>query len=189
VADRSHITLTSAPINTHTPVKIHLASEPKLASFFLVLAGTDGHGDQTHLSEFHKPDSKFCGVAAWCSGNGVGRINEVTLCRARSVGYTWMGDRLRTGKPPSHPGQLSLLPPAGREMNTDQSAVMLCIGGIKISTARSTCVYLRDPSLTCANLSALETSIAHIIKHYTNVLFTFTLTSEVVGTSPTDEVS
>ena len=33
-------------------------------------------------------------------------------------------------------------------------------------------VNLYDPSLTRANLSALETSIAQIIKRYTNVLFT-----------------
>ena len=31
---------------------------------------------------------------------------------------------------------------------------------------------LCDPSLIRANLSALEMSISHIIKHYTNVLFT-----------------
>jgi len=41
-----------------------------------------------------------------------------------------MGDRLRAGIRPryitSYPGQLSLLPSAGREMSTGQSAVMLC---------------------------------------------------------------
>jgi len=44
-----------------------------------------------------------------------------------------MGDRLRTGKPAQyHPGQLSLLPYAGREMSTaGQSAVMLCGWGVK----------------------------------------------------------
>jgi len=46
-----------------------------------------------------------------------------------------MGDHLRTGKPPecatSHPGQLSLLPYVGQEMNTSQSAVMLCSWGVK----------------------------------------------------------
>jgi len=35
---------------------------------------------------------------------------------------------------------------------------------------------LCDPSLTRANLSSLETSIAHIIKRYTSVLFTYLLT-------------
>jgi len=43
---------------------------------------------------------------------------------------TGMGDRLRAVIPPwyvtSHPGQLSLLLSVGREMSTDQSAVMLC---------------------------------------------------------------
>ena len=46
-----------------------------------------------------------------------------------------MGDRLRAGTPPryvtSHPGQLSLLPPVGREMSTGQSAVMRCGWGVK----------------------------------------------------------
>jgi len=46
---------------------------------------------------------------------------------------TGMGDRLRAGIPPryvtSHPGQLSLLPSVGREMSTDQSAVMRCASG------------------------------------------------------------
>jgi len=37
---------------------------------------------------------------------------------------------------PSHPGQLSLLSSAGREMSTGQSAVMLCGCGVK---AHSTC--------------------------------------------------
>ena len=32
---------------------------------------------------------------------------------------------------PSHTGQLSLLPLAGREMSTDRSAVMLCGWGVK----------------------------------------------------------
>jgi len=55
--------------------------------------------------------------------------------------------------------------------------------GSKYSMAHSingqTCgwqVKLCDPSSTRANLSALEMSIAHIIKRYTNVLFTYLLT-------------
>jgi len=48
---------------------------------------------------------------------------------------TGMGDCLRTGKPPryatSHPGQLSLLPYAAREMTSHRSAVMLCGWGVK----------------------------------------------------------
>jgi len=45
-----------------------------------------------------------------------------------------MGDRVEAISPryvTSHPDQLSLLPSAGREMNTGQSAVMLCGCGVK----------------------------------------------------------
>jgi len=46
-----------------------------------------------------------------------------------------MGDRLRRTNhlsiSPSHPGQVSLLPSAGREMSTSQSAVMLCGWAVK----------------------------------------------------------
>jgi len=46
-----------------------------------------------------------------------------------------MGDLLRQTNYlsilPSHPGQLSLLPSAGREMSTSQSAMMLCGWGVK----------------------------------------------------------
>jgi len=46
-----------------------------------------------------------------------------------------MGDRLwqinHLSISPSHPGQLSLLPSAGREMNTGLSAVMLCGWAVK----------------------------------------------------------
>ena len=58
-------------------------------------------------------------------------INEVTLRQARSYSTpgpvsTWMGDRLRTGKPSryvtSHPGQLSLaIPPWVGAMSTSES--------------------------------------------------------------------
>jgi len=37
------------------------------------------------------------------------------------------------------PGQLSLLPLAGREMSTSQSAVMLCGWGVKAGMVHSTC--------------------------------------------------
>ena len=37
-------------------------------------------------------------------------------------------------------------------------------------------VKLYDSSLIHANLSASETSIAHVIKHYANVLFTYDYT-------------
>jgi len=57
---------------------------------------------------------------------------------------TGMGDCLRAGKPPryvtSHPGQLSLLPAAGREMSTGQSALVLCDWGVKTGMAHSVCV-------------------------------------------------
>jgi len=73
-------------------------------------------------------------LAVWRSGNGVEAINDDTLRYFRLV-YTGMGDRLRTGKPiryvTSHPGQLNLLPSAGREMSSGQSTVMLCGGGVK----------------------------------------------------------
>jgi len=59
-------------------------------------------------------------VAAWRSGNGVGRINEVTLRQARLV----LGWVTCTGSTPgggtlfryvtSQPGRLSLLPSVGR---------------------------------------------------------------------------
>jgi len=48
-----------------------------------------------------------------------------------------MGDRLRRinylSISPNHLGQLSLLPSAGRETSTSQSAVMLCGWGVKAS--------------------------------------------------------
>jgi len=40
---------------------------------------------------------------------------------------------------PFLPGQLSLLPSAGREMSTSQSAVMLCGWGVKAGMVHSTC--------------------------------------------------
>jgi len=46
-----------------------------------------------------------------------------------------MDDRLWAGillwHVTSHPGQLSLLPSAGREISTCQSAEMLCVWGVK----------------------------------------------------------
>jgi len=71
-----------------------------------------------------------------------------------------MGDRLRAGKPrphyftvfsgtlnptqsinqsPSHPGQLSLLPSAGREVSTGQRAGTLCGWGVQAGVVHSTC--------------------------------------------------
>ena len=69
-------------------------------------------------------------VAAWRSGNVVGRINEVTICRARLVlgwatvfgGQTTSVFRQTTqANLASYP-----IPSVGREMNTSQSAVMIC---------------------------------------------------------------
>jgi len=64
-------------------------------------------------------------VAVWPGGNGVGRINEVALRRARLVlGWvTVRGYGIPSRCVISHPGQLSLLLSAGREMSTGQSAV------------------------------------------------------------------
>jgi len=79
-------------------------------------------------------------VAAWRSGNIVGRINEVTLRRARLVlGWVTVFGRRRTNHLSISPGQLSLLPSAGREMSTSQSAVILCGWGIKAGMVHSTC--------------------------------------------------
>jgi len=60
-------------------------------------------------------------VAAWRSGNSVGRVNEVTLRRARLVlgwvtcpGSTPGGDTLFRYYVTSHPGRLSLSSFRGR---------------------------------------------------------------------------
>ena len=94
-----------------------------------------------------------------------------------------MGDRLRVGVPPryvtSHLCQLSLLPSAGREMHTDQTAVMICGWGVKagrrnpfVKKTSGWHVRLYEPLLTRAIPS--EVGIALIIRRYTgtNVLFT-----------------
>jgi len=68
-------------------------------------------GPNGHLSQM---------VAAWRSGNIVGRINEVTL--RRGPVRTGMDDRLRRTNhlsiSPSHLGQFSLLLSPGREKST-----------------------------------------------------------------------
>jgi len=43
---------------------------------------------------------------------------------------------------PSHPGQLSLLSSAGREISTNRSAVMLCGWGVKARMAHSACLWI-----------------------------------------------
>ena len=83
---------------------------------------------------------------------------------AMAIRSTGMVDRLRAGKPPQYftqPGQLSLLPSAGREMSSGRRSVMLRGWGVK---ARWLIPYvdkrvggrlkLCDPSLTRASLSA-----------------------------------
>jgi len=69
----------------------------------------------------HDAESRH--LAAWRSGNVVGRINEVTLRRARLV-LGWVINHLSIS--PSHLGQLSLLSSSvGLEMSTKQSVAML----------------------------------------------------------------
>ena len=83
----------------------------------------------------------LCLTAEWRSGNGVGRINEVTLRRARLVlGWvTVFGQAIHLSISPNHLGQLSLIPYARREMSTSQSAVTLCGWGVKAGMVHSTC--------------------------------------------------
>jgi len=61
----------------------------------------------------------------WLHGSGVVHINEVGLRRARLV-LRWV--TVFIDMPywcvASHSGQLSLLPPVGREMSTSQGAVL-----------------------------------------------------------------
>jgi len=65
-------------------------------------------------------------MMAWHSGDGVGRINEVTPRQDR--GSTDMGDHLGGGQTTSACNSASY---AEREMSTGQSAVMLCGWGLK----------------------------------------------------------
>ena len=63
---------------------------------------------------------------------------------AREFDYTGTNDRVfgRTNNLsilPSHLGQLSLLPYAGQEISTGQSAVMLRGWGVKAGMTHSTC--------------------------------------------------
>jgi len=76
-----------------------------------------------------------------------------------------ISERLQTGKSPryvsSHPGQLSLLPSAGREMSAGQSSVMFC-GWTAMGMAHYTCECMFgwhvklciDPSCTGAILES-----------------------------------
>jgi len=66
----------------------------------------------------------------WRSANGFGRISEVTLLSGpASTGIgdcLRVADHLRSRYITSHPGLLSLLPSAGREISTGLSDMMLC---------------------------------------------------------------
>jgi len=91
-------------------------------------------------------------MAAW-RGNGVGRIDEVTLRRARLVtGWVTVFGRA------NHPGQLSLLSYDGREMSTRPQcgdALRLGCKGRYDSFHMWTNVWVAGDPLTRANLSAL----------------------------------
>ena len=98
---------------------------------------------------------------------------------------------LRTGKTPqftSQPGQLSLLIYAERGNEYRPKCGDALRVGSKGRMAHSIYVYINvrmasikvcDPLLTRANLSALQMSIAHITKRYTNVLTTLLIHGQV----------
>ena len=67
-------------------------------------------------------------MAVWRSGTVIGHNNEVAVRRARLLlGWvTVFGGLATLVSLLSHPGQLSLLPSAGREIRTGKTAVMLC---------------------------------------------------------------
>ena len=85
---------------------------------------------------------------------------------------TWMEDSLQAGIPTqyvtSHPCQLSLLPSAGREMSTGQTAVKLC--GWLIQTCGWQ-VKRCNPMFTRAMPERLTDELV-IIKRYTLLLLT-----------------
>jgi len=78
-------------------------------------------------------------VVVWHTGNVAERFNEVRRRRLVLGCVTVFGRLTTLVFQPSHPGQISLLPLQGREMNTSQSAVMLCGWGVKAGMAYSTC--------------------------------------------------
>jgi len=95
---------------------------------------------------------------------------------------TVFGRANHLGIPPSYPGKLSLVPYAGREMSTGQSAAMLCgwrvMAGWPIPLGRGVNAWVAgkmfDPSLTRAIPERLRDHYryVHNTKRYTNVLFT-----------------
>ena len=72
----------------------------------------------------HMPVTQYfrC-VVAWSSGNDVGRSNDVTLRRTLLLSG-WVTVRRRASQLGMQPAQFVRY--SGREMSTDQSAVMLC---------------------------------------------------------------
>jgi len=95
-------------------------------------------------------------LAVWRSGNGVGYISEFIL-RGTRWAVEWLAV-FRSDKSPryvtSRQGQLSLLPSAGRELSTGQSAGILWGWGVKAGLAQCIVksfgwkVILCDPLLT-----------------------------------------
>jgi len=82
---------------------------------------------------------------------------------------------------PSHPGKLSLLPSAGREMSTSRSELTLCGRGVKAGMVHSTCgwacewqVKLYDPSLTRA-IPERPRDEQLIVKCYTQIRLSLSL--------------
>ena len=117
-------------------------SDGHWASFYNRIRPTDVGGDlNRHLSKFFDHNPTDSQVVAWRSGNVVGRINKVTLRPDRLVlGWvTACGRANYHSISPSYPGQLSLLPSAGREMSTSQKCGNApCDWGVKAGVAHST---------------------------------------------------
>jgi len=86
-----------------------------------------------------------------------------------------MCGRLPAGKLPQYfaepPGQLNLLPSVGREMSTGQSAVMLCVWGVK--TGCRLIPLCRQTWVAGKTVRSLVHTCQHVVKRYTiNILFT-----------------
>ena len=93
------------------------------------------HGHATQYTNITAVLQMNLGLRVWRTGNGTWAYQR--SCSKSSPVSTGMVDRLRANIPPpyvtSRPGQLSLLPSAGREMITGQSAVLLCaICGLEV---------------------------------------------------------
>ena len=78
-----------------------------------------------------------CGVDTRMTVRGMIQLVRASDSRLDASGFSsklvlgWVTVFRRAKHLPSHPGQLSLLPSAGREMSTGQTAVMLCGGEVK----------------------------------------------------------